>query len=211
MLVAQDQGSALEESLITQTDLVDELTGAEKKLFDQVKQQQKEQAALDKAIENAIAEEIAASRALASESTGEKPPKPPLVEASGFAGNRGRLPWPVKGEITKPFGRQPHPGVPSVTINNGGIDIDGGRGARVQAVFAGKIISIREIPGYRNTIMVRHGNYYTIYSNLEKVLVKVGEEIESRATVGYTSRGGDPLHFELWKGRDRQDPSRWLN
>ncbi|MEL6276024.1 MAG: M23 family metallopeptidase [Bacteroidota bacterium] len=110
-----------------------------------------------------------------------------------------------------PFGRQPHPRVPSVTINNGGIDIDGGRGARVQAVFAGKIISIREIPGYRNTIMVRHGNYYTVYSNLEKVLVKVGEEIEARATIGYTSRGGDPIHFELWKGRDRQDPSKWLN
>lgn len=211
-LVAQEQGGKLEKSLASQTSIVDKLTGAEKRLITKVNKQQQEQRALDKAIASAIAAEIEArekrKRALAGSSS-STPVRPAL--GGNFSSNRGRLPWPARGKIEKEFGSQPHPDVPSVTIYNGGIDIQAGNSARVQTVFDGEIISSRLIPGYRHTIMVRHGDYYTVYSNLDRVLVKVGEEIEAGATIGYTSPGGEALHFEIWKGKDRQNPKRWLN
>lgn len=209
LIAAQDQGSELEQSLSSQTNLVDELTGTERRLYAKVKKQQEEHEELNKAVENAIAAEMASRRRRERNSSPNSPAPPPAVGAD-FVGYRGRLPWPAKGEISKAFGRQPHPDVPSVTINNGGIDIEAGRQARVQAVFPGEVISSRLIPGYRHTIMVRHGDYYTVYSNLDRALVEIGDELEAGTTIGFTSPGGDPLHFELWKGRDRQDPTRWL-
>lgn len=206
---ANEQGEALESALATQVGLVDELSGAEKQLFARVKQQQREQAALDAAIEKAIAEEIAARAKDKPSSDGTFEENLPAVGKS-FAEQRGRLNWPVQGDVVKPFGKQPHPDVPSVTIYNGGIDLAVTGGARVQSVYPGKVISIRQIPGYRNTVMVRHGDYYTVYSNLEKVIAIEGDEVELGTTLGFTSQGGEPLHFELWRGKNRQDPGRWL-
>lgn len=203
--VANEQGAALQSALETQVGLVDELKGEEKKLYTKVKQQQREQAALDEAIKKAIAAEIAATE------KDRKPGEPNLpVVGSTFAEQRGRLNWPAQGEVIKPFGRQPHPDVPSVTIYNGGIDLNTTGGSRVQSVYDGTVISIRQIPGYRNTIMVRHGDYYTVYSNVDKVIAIEGDEVELGTTLGFTSPNGAPLHFELWRRKDRLDPGRWL-
>lgn len=214
LVAAQEQGGKLEKALASQTSIVDELTGEEKKLLGKVQKQQREQEALDKAIADAIATEIEARKkresAVARTSSSTNTPPAP-VPGGQFSANRGRLPWPAKGSIEKEFGSQPHPDVPSVTIYNGGIDILAGNSATVQAVYDGEVISSRLIPGYRNTIMVRHGDYYTVYSNLDRVIVKVGQEIKGGTTIGYTSPGGEALHFEVWKGKDRQNPKRWLN
>lgn len=212
LVVAQEQGGELEKSLASQTSIVDKLTGAEKKLLTKVNKQQTAQRVLDKAIADAIASEIDAREKRIKATAGSNPSALAAPILGGkFSSNRGRLPWPARGAVEKEFGSQPHPDVPSVTIYNGGIDIQAGNSARVQSVFDGEIISSRLIPGYRHTIMVRHGDYYTVYSNLDRVLVKVGEEVQGGATIGYTSPGGEALHFEVWKGKNRQNPKRWLN
>lgn len=208
LVVANEQGAALQSALDTQVGLIDELKGEEKKLFARIKKQQEKQAALDKAIEKAIAAEIAARDPDTPPGRDGKPNSP--VVGSTFAEQRGRLNWPAQGKVIKGFGKQPHPDVPSVTIYNGGVDLAVTAGSRVQSVYAGKVISIRQIPGYRNTVMVRHGEYYTVYSNIEKVVALEGDEVELGTTIGFTSQNGDPLHFELWRKKDRQDPGRWL-
>ncbi|NJO86851.1 MAG: peptidoglycan DD-metalloendopeptidase family protein [Lewinella sp.] len=220
LLAAQDQGLQLSQALEGQSKLVEELTGAERKLLVQVKKQQSEHETLNQAVEQAIAAEmstrrqkeratLAAATSPAANSAKAGTLSRPAA-ASGFGSQRGRLPWPASGKITKPFGKQPHPEVPSVIIYNGGIDIQAGAAARIQAVYGGEVISSRYVPGYRHTVMLRHGEYYTVYSNLDRVAVKVGDKLDSGAAVGYTSSNGEALHFELWNGQTRQDPSRWL-
>ncbi|MEM9836025.1 MAG: peptidoglycan DD-metalloendopeptidase family protein [Bacteroidota bacterium] len=211
LLAAQEQGNELEKALASQTTLVDDLTGTEKRLLVKIQQQQREQRALDKSIEAAIVAEIKARNARKATTAAGTTNDATVAAGTSFANNRGRLPWPAQGDITKGFGSQPHPDVPSVTIYNGGIDLEAGSNARVQCVFEGEVISSRLIPGYRNTIMIRHGDFYTVYSNLDRVIVQVGESIELGATIGFTSANGDPLHFEIWQGKNRQDPEKWLN
>lgn len=213
LTVAEEQGGELDKALSTQTSLVDELTGAEKKLFERVSRQESEAQQLEKAIAAAITDEMAAARRREERTApagGNAPPPAPDI-GGDFSNFRGRLPWPAAGDVVKSFGRQPHPMVPSVTITNGGIDIEAGRSARVQAVFPGIVLGTPLIPGYRQTVMVKHGNYYTVYSNLDRILLQAGDEVEAGTTVGFTSPAGDALHFELWRGKDRQDPKRWLN
>ncbi|MEL7161756.1 MAG: peptidoglycan DD-metalloendopeptidase family protein, partial [Bacteroidota bacterium] len=123
---------------------------------------------------------------------------------------RGRLGWPVRGTIVRPFGKQRHPEVSSVTITNSGIDIDAGASAAVEAIFAGEVISVREIAGLHTVVMARHGNYYTVYSNLEHPRVKVGQKIQAGDQLGLTTSGGEALHFELWEGRKPLNPETWL-
>ncbi len=212
LLSAEEQGGEIQKALNTQSSIVQALNSEEKKLLQKVEKQRKEEQALEKSIEAAISAEIAAARTRersnSSTSSSSSAERPSL--GSNFASYKGKLTWPLNGNIVKKFGKQPHPDVPSVTINNGGIDISGGSNARVQAVFPGEVLSARLIPGYRQTLMIRHGTFYTVYSNLDRVLVQVGEEVEAGATIGFTSPKGEALHFELWKGKDRQDPAKWL-
>lgn len=210
LLAAEEQGGEIQKALNTQSSIVQALNSEEKKLLQKVEKQRKEEQALEKSIEAAISAEIAAARARerSSNPTSSGVERPSL--GGNFASYKGKLTWPLNGKVVKKFGKQPHPDVPSVTINNGGIDISGGPNARVQAVFPGEVLSARLIPGYRQTLMIRHGNFYTVYSNLDRVLPQVGEEVEAGATIGFTSPNGEALHFELWKGKDRQDPAKWL-
>lgn len=212
LLAAEEQGGELQKALNAQSGIVQELNSEEKKLLQKVERQRKEEIALEKSIAAAISAEIAAARERernkSSSAASASVEKPGL--GSNFASYKGKLSWPLNGDIVKKFGQQAHPDVPSVTINNGGIDISGGRNARVQAIFPGEVLNVRLIPGYRQTLMIRHGNFYTVYSNLDRVLVQVGEEVEAGATIGFTSPNGEALHFELWKGKDRQNPTIWL-
>lgn len=123
---------------------------------------------------------------------------------------KGRLGWPVRGKIVRRFGSQPHPEVPSVKIENSGIDIAAGASEGVEAIFAGEVISLRKIPGLRNVIMIRHGGFYTVYSNVDHARVKAGDRVQAGDQLGLTSTGGDPIHFELWKGKTPLNPTSWL-
>jgi len=136
-----------------------------------------------------------------------------------FTGNKGKLPWPVvNGVITGKFGRQPHPVIPRVYIDNNGVDITTSQNASIRSVFEGKVTGIIFVSGAGKSVIVSHGNYRTIYSNLSQVHVVKGQKVKTKEVIGKVltdaSTNKTVAHFELWKisGVDllKQDPSSWL-
>jgi murein DD-endopeptidase MepM/ murein hydrolase activator NlpD len=123
--------------------------------------------------------------------------------------------WPVgRGVIIKRFGTQAHPDLSHVTIVNNGIDIKTETNARVNAVFEGEVVHIAFLSGYKNTVMINHGKYYTIYSNLESVAVSKGQKLKTGEMVGIAAvnadSGNTEVHFELWNKENPLNPAIWL-
>jgi len=135
--------------------------------------------------------------------------------SADFQSNRGALGWPVRrGAIVRGFGKQNHAELDNVTIVNNGIDIKTETGATAMAVFEGEVIHIAFITGYKNTVMVNHGKYYTIYSNLDNVFVQKGQKVKVGTALGTAALNGDSgnteLHFELWSKQSPLNPVSWL-
>ena len=135
-----------------------------------------------------------------------------------FAGNRGRLPFPVAGRYTivGTFGEQQHQELKYVRTNNSGIDIQTTPGADARTVFNGEVTRVFVVPGYNNSVIIRHGNYLTVYSNLSQVYVKAGDKVSTRQAIGKiftdTENGNATiLHFQLWKEKTKLNPSPWLD
>jgi len=138
-----------------------------------------------------------------------------MALSNSFAQNRGALPWPVEsGVITGFFGERPHPTIRGVKVKNNGIDIKTYPNSSVRAVFEGTVISIVNNPVFKNAVIIRHGSYFTVYSNLESVSVSVGEKVDTKQTIGrvYYNDKDDrtEVHFEVWQGSDKMNPSYWI-
>lgn len=152
----------------------------------------------------------------ASKEPAALPAAPAAATAGGdFARNKGRLPWPVDhAAVARPFGEQRHPDLPQVRINNTGLDLRTHPAAPVKAVFEGTVTGVQWVPGYAYTVILRHGNHYTVYSNMDQVAVRKGDNVKTGTVVGQASKdpvqGTGALHFEVWSGKNRQDPSLWL-
>ena len=134
--------------------------------------------------------------------------------ASNFESNKGKLPWPVeKGTILIDFGTYSHPEVSSVKMNNSGINILTEKNAPVRAVFEGVVSNVSEIDGTK-VVMIRHGNYITVYFNLSSVSVKQGSKVSTKQVIGYAkstpNETTSELHFEIWKDKNIQNPSLWI-
>ena len=136
-----------------------------------------------------------------------------------FESNRGRLPWPVeKGTITEGYGKQPHPKLKEIYTNNNGIDISTHRSANVRAVFEGEVTSVLSIPGAGKIVIIKHGNYRTVYSNLQEVYVSVGMKVKTKQALGsLLPVDGEALsvaHFEIHQVSNgqinRMNPSSWI-
>ncbi len=138
--------------------------------------------------------------------------------SDNFAGNKGRLPFPVTGRhaIVGTFGEQQHQDLKYVRTNNSGIDIQTSPGADARAVFNGEVTRVFVVPGYNNSVIVRHGNYLTVYSNLSQVYVKAGDRVSTRQSIGKiftdTEDGNATiLSFQLWKEKTKLNPATWLD
>jgi murein hydrolase activator len=135
-----------------------------------------------------------------------------LALSSDFRSNKGKLPPPATGEIIRSFGKQKV--LDKVTAVNNGIDIKTSDGADVHAVFNGTVSVVSSISGLGNVVLVQHGTYYSVYSNLSTVFVKKGETVSTRQTLGRA--GVNPvssqseIHFEIWFERTQLNPSSWL-
>lgn len=136
----------------------------------------------------------------------------------GFEKMRGALPKPVAGtfKITSPFGRHSLPELPGVMYDNPGIDAQVTAGAPVMAVYGGKVSGVYMIPGFSTVVIVNHGNYYTVYGNIASPSVKVGDKIKQGQTLGKLILDEDDsthssLHFEVWKNREKLNPTDWIN
>lgn len=134
--------------------------------------------------------------------------------ANNFANNKGALPWPVeRGIVTGKFGKHAHPIVKGVIVDNPHIEISTDDGAVVRAVFEGEVSTVVPIPGANVMVLVRHGNYFTVYSNLIGVKVKAGDIISLKQPIGtaFTDEEGKTMvQFGIWRDADIQDPYPWL-
>jgi len=105
--------------------------------------------------------------------------------SKNFEGNKGKLPWPVeKGTITEGFGKNAHPTLPNVTTNNNGVDISAPKSAQVRSVFEGEVTSVLNIPGAGKVVIIKHGNYRTVYSNLQDTYVQTGSKVNTKQAIG---------------------------
>jgi len=136
------------------------------------------------------------------------------LTANNFRGNRGRLPWPTeRGTITGHFGINPtiHK---NVQLPNNGIDITTVAEADVRVIFDGEVTKIIAIIGGNLNVLVRHGSYFTVYSNLVDVRVKQGDKVKHKDVIGkvYTEKGSKTavLHFEIWEGMNKLNPVQWI-
>jgi septal ring factor EnvC (AmiA/AmiB activator) len=133
---------------------------------------------------------------------------------TSFINNKGKLPWPVaKGAKVCDFGNYPHPDVPSVQIENHGIDIMVEAGTPARAVFDGVVTGVMNIMG-TTVVMIRHGEYLTVYQNLSSAKVKKGDKVSTKQTIGTVAQSPSSntyeLHFEIWKNDRYVNPNEWL-
>lgn len=139
-------------------------------------------------------------------------------ELSGnFAGNRGKLPMPISGPyiITSHYGQYAVEGLRNVKLDNKGIDIQGKPGAQARAIFDGKVAAVFQLNGLFN-VLIRHGNYISVYCNLSSASVKSGDTVKTKQAIGQvfsdaTDNGRTVLHFQLRKEKEKLNPEPWLN
>ena len=135
--------------------------------------------------------------------------------SSKFGENKGKLAWPVEqGRISSKYGDNPSPISPKISIHNNGIDIKTTENAKARAVFDGVVALVSQEPPSNQCVIIRHGDYYTAYSELDAIYVKAGDKVKAKQSVGkvHTNHieGETLLHFELTKGKTYQNPEHWL-
>jgi murein hydrolase activator len=210
---------------------VKEFSTKEKQLVATLKTKQQAAQRLEAEISKLIAEEIRASEERArkagkdgktgtASSTASKGNTMALTPreqqlSSSFASNRGRLPWPCdRGFISSQFGEHKHPVLEYVKVKNNGIDIMTERGSLVKAVFNGKVSRVMSFASLNKVVIIRHGDYLTVYSNLAEVNVRDGQEVTAKQVIGRVFTNPEEqkgeLHFEIWRGKVIQNPEDWL-
>lgn len=190
-----------------QKSMLNDLKKKEKELLAQQKKQQKKADEPNKKIDQMIQKEV--------KKTANTLTKEEQLVAGGFEKNKGRLPWPTeKGYISGQFGIQPHPTLSHVTINNRGIYIQTTAGSTARAVYEGEVTAVFVSDG-QNVVIIKHGNYRTVYSNLTTLYIKNGDKVTAKQKIGkiYTDPDNDnqtELFFQIRKNTDVLNPSLWL-
>ncbi|MDN3202830.1 murein hydrolase activator EnvC family protein [Algoriphagus sediminis] len=203
--------------------VVNTLTSKERQVQRQIAETRKQQAQLNQMIKDVIAEEIRLAEAAAAKenptvkkSTGSSMPLTPEAAAlsSSFAGNKGKLPWPVEtGFVSQQYGTHAHPTLKGITIENDGLDIRTEQGSPVRSVFDGTVTKITNMPGFGGTIIIKHGEYYTMYSKLKTISVKTGQKVVAKDIIGEVATQADgqaEVHFQTWKGLTKMNPATWI-
>ncbi|MEX2512997.1 MAG: peptidoglycan DD-metalloendopeptidase family protein [Cyclobacteriaceae bacterium] len=226
LVLTQEQEQKKELDLLKsqQQVIVNSLSQKEEEVKKEIAETKKQQEELNKLIKRVIEEEIQLANAAANkeeatptEKSASDIPLTPSSAAisSSFAGNRGNIPWPVEtGFISRKYGTFPHPTLKGITETNDGVDIQTNNNEPVRSVFDGVVTKITTVPGMGGTIIIKHGEFYTMYSRLKTISVKSGEQVSEKSIIGtvYTDRNGvSELHFQTWKGLEVMDPSIWLS
>lgn len=215
-------------------------------LLQELKEQQEKKQRIEEAIAVAIKKEIAAEIARkkkeeekrrkeeaarrAASNKSSTPPKPKeekhfdltpenTLDSKHFTSNKGKLPWPVKsGTITLDYGKHRHPNLPNVYTQNNGIDISTTLNANVLSVYKGKVTSVINIPGAGRAVIIKHGDFRTVYANLQDVYVTKGSTVETKTPIGslLPNKSGDisVVHFEVHQITDNStktlNPNLWI-
>ena len=194
---------------ITQQRGLNKLKGKEKQLKKDLKKKNSQKAKLKKKIEK-----ILAAEALRAKEFNLTPDE--ILLSKGFEENKGKLPWPVlKGVVFSSFGEHAHPVLKGIKIRNDGIDIVTNKGSAARSVFKGEVRSIISVPGSANfAILIKHGQFFSLYSNLEEVLVKPGDMVNLKQEIGKIAQDPEDnttkLQFQIWKSTSKMNPVQWL-
>ena len=198
--------------------IVAKLQKSEKIFKTKIQKQQKKALLLEQKIKKIIEEEIRKARESAKKnsesSTISLTPEAKII-SDKFIANKGSLPWPLdQGLIVRFFGKQKHRVFNEVETFNNGINIATNKNSNIRSVFDGKISRIFFIKGEGKAVLINHGEFFTVYSGLKEVFVKLGDKILAKEKIGVVltdeNDNKTELHFEIWKGYDKQDPSLWL-
>ena len=216
-----DENKSVQEQLkkerISQERLITSLKRKARNLNAQISKKEKEARAIDQAIDRLIREAIAASNKATgktSKKTFELTPEAKLI-AANFEANRGRLPWPLeKGIVVQSFGRQKHPVVKTTTIQSNGVTIATLPSSQVRAVFEGEVMSVVTFKGSNPSVLIRHGNYITVYKNLGKLYVKKGDKVQAKEAIGEVftneSTGKTEVQFSIFNNVKALNPKGWI-
>ena len=187
------------------------LAANEKKISKELKKRREEKKKAQQTLQKIIDEETRKTKRKMSDAE-----RRAITALNGrFDQNKGKMLMPVNGGvIIERFGKHQHPTEKHVTVVNKGVNIAAPKGSEVYAVFEGEVARVMFISGLNNCIMLRHGDYFTIYSNLATVRVKAGDRVGTNTKLGTISAGDNPddyqLHFEVWFHTINQDPELWL-
>jgi septal ring factor EnvC (AmiA/AmiB activator) len=187
---------------------VKNLQQREAQLRKEVEDRKKAMEALDKAIADLIAEETRNAKTQIRDARY-------LRISDGFAGNKGKLPWPTTtGVIVNEFGEHSHPVLKGIKIKNNGIDISTKLNEKVKTIFEGEVRKIVSIPGQNIAVLIRHGDFVTVYSNLIKVQVKVGDRVQAQQVIGevYNDEKTQSgiYKLQIWQENTLLNPTEWI-
>mgnify|MGYP002628050639 CR=1 FL=1 len=217
------QRAILETERSQKNQLITKLQGDEANFKKQIDAKNKAAKDLNNQIQKIIEDEIKLAMEKAKKAAIAKGEKPSVGLAltpdekqlsKDFINNLGKLPWPVtKGFIVSKFGKHEHESLKNVYTNNNGIDIKTEAGTDVRAVFSGTVVNSFYLPATQNSVIVKHGEYFSVYSNLKSVSVKAGEKIATKQSIGlaYTQDDLTKVHLEIWKGMEKTNPELWLS
>ncbi len=219
LLANTKEKDSIHKEKISRESLVKSVKKKEKKYTAQIRKKQQAEKVIDKKIEKLIREAIARSK---------KKNNKKNIKSSGFAltpearklekdflSNKGKLPSPVKrGVVVRHFGKQPHPTLKGIIIESNGVFYATEKGANARVIFNGKVLAIQVLPGKKKAVLVQHGNYISVYKNLDNVTVKKGDLVSTKQELGkiHTDRttGKTILAFVLFKEVQRQNPELWV-
>lgn len=212
----QTEKEQLSEDKGSRSEALAELKSRESDLRKQQQQQESERQRINRAIQRIIEEELRAERNRSGGSFSLTPEGE--IISRNFEKNKGKLPWPVgRGVVIQRFGQQPHASLPGIVIDNKGVDIATDPGAKVQAIFEGTVTSIFSIPGAGQNVILTHGAYKTVYTNLQRVSVRKGDTVSTYQEIGelLEQDGNSVAHLEIWQvsnsGGTPQNPEYWIS
>ena len=202
--------------LLSKNKLLQSISSNEIQYVKEIKSKQKTSAKIDKEIQKIIARAIAESnrkKKITSKVFALTPEA--KILSNNFTSNKGKLPWPVeKGYVTLKYGKQPHPVVKTATIQSNGIRIITASSQNVRSIFDGVIYRIISSKNGSKTILVQHGNFFTVYKNLASIYVEKGDRVSTKQNLGKIitnkNSGQTILSFSLFKDNKTENPLLWL-
>lgn len=208
----------LQDERLEQQKLVAKINSDQATYAKQIKQQQRKANAIDRQIEKLIKEAIARANKKAGKTKNTKTfalTSEAKALATNFGKNKGKLPWPVvKGIVTKGFGKQRHPVLKNIEINNSGVDIETEQNQVARAIFDGEVSTVQAIKGAGKLVQIRHGNYISTYYNIENISVKVGDKVTTKQAIGKvhtnSRTGRSIMKFSIYKSSGFLNPQQWI-
>ncbi|MCA0348398.1 MAG: peptidoglycan DD-metalloendopeptidase family protein [Bacteroidetes bacterium] len=222
----------LEKEKQEQEKIAKQIQKDKKNIVAEIKKKQQETKKIDAQIQKLIRDAIAEANRKTAKATSSKTkttaekkaiensvnivltPEGKLI-SDNFKANKGRLPWPVeKGAITLGYGEQPHPVFRTLTVYNSGIEIATENGADAKAVFDGEVSQVQLTSPQKKTVIIKHGDFFTVYNNLSTVNVREGDKVSARETIGKIRTDGDGktiLKFMISQNTTYFNPTPWLS